>query len=549
MVNKNTSSCDGDIYNRSVAGNENVDLDSKNVKQLTIRGHSAEQTYVTLLVKSTSSRHQSKDKIKPGERNSSLPDFRQADIELQNDQSAQQWVTYKEGVYDVTEFVKSHPGGKQILLAAGGQLEPFWNIYNFHHTNHVLEQLEQMRIGNIDQRDLKEMKRKCGERVADDPFSSDPERNPALLVNSSRPFDAEPHSMMLVQNFITPNDLFFVRNHFPVPDIVEGDDHILSICDDSMSAPLNLSVSELRHRFQEHTITTTIQCAGNRRKEMNDHKPVKGLSSDIGAISTAEWTGVRLADVLQDAGLNSEEFHHVVCQGADKDMSGLPYEASIPSETAFDKNRDVLLAYQMNSKPLPRDHGYPLRLVVPGTVGVRQVKWLTKIKVSKQESLSQFQQNDYKGFNSSVDWTTVDWTKSKAIQEYPVQSAICDPTDGSMLDEPDQVIVRGYAWSGGGRGIIRVDVSIDGGLTWLEAELEQATSQRVHRQWAWSLWEATLSIPDHQQCQQLSILCKATDSAYNSQPERTEATWNLGGFLQNAWHRVNVTVPKGNGDH
>lgn len=135
------------------------------------------------------------------------------------------------------------------------------------------------------------------------------------------------------------------------------------------------TLEDLKRRFEPVTITATIQCAGNRRNEMNPLKPVKGLAWGFTAISNAQWTGVRLSDVLADVGLNQDRmrrnegvWNHVHFEGLDSDSSGTRYQASIPAEKAVDKRGDVILAYAMNGEPLSRDHGFPVRVVVPGKV-------------------------------------------------------------------------------------------------------------------------------------------------------------------------------------
>ena len=377
---------------------------------------------------------------------------------------------------------------------------------------------------------------------SDDPYAKDPERHPALRINSATPFNAETPQQLLTDNFYTPNELFFVRNHLPVPHL-DLKEFKVEVQVPGKRKSLKLDVEELKKKFKVHTISATIQCAGNRRSHMAvDSKPVKGLSWGMTAISNAEWTGVMLADVLEWAGIKEDDFEYIIFQGEDKDMEGVPYEASIPASVALDPRREVMLAFKMNGQDIPLDHGYPLRLVVPGSVGARQVKWISKIIPSKEESKSHWQQKDYKTFTPSVDWSTADFEKAVAIQDYPIQSAITEPTNGATI-EGDEVTLKGYAWSGGGRGIIRVEVSADGGKTWHEAELQTA-KQKYNRQWAWTLWEATVKLPENviKSGGTTKLVCKAIDSSHNQQPESAESIWNLRGLIHNAWHKVEVEV-------
>lgn len=310
---------------------------------------------------------------------------------------------------------------------------------------------------------------------------------------------------------------------------------------------LTLSLQDLKTKFPKHTVTATLQCAGNRRSEMNKVKQVKGLNWGIAAISNATWGGAKLRDVLLAAGYRPEVAkwaRHVQFEGLDKDASGTTYGASIPINKAVSEDGDVLLAYEMNGEDLPADHGYPVRVVVPGTVGARNVKWVGKITVSAQESGSHWQQNDYKGFSPGTDWDTVDFRSAPAIQELPIQSAITTPADGAMVDRSsEEVTVKGYAWSGGGREVVRVDVSLDGGKTWQVAQLKDGEKEAPPlpgRAWAWKLWEVQAPLPPG--VQQLEIVCKAVDNSYNTQPDAVAPIWNLRGVLSNAWHRVKVEV-------
>ncbi|XP_074905732.1 sulfite oxidase, mitochondrial [Buteo buteo] len=443
------------------------------------------------------------------------------------------WVTHGTEVFDVTDFVELHPGGAdKVLLAAGGALEPFWALYAVHSQPHVLELLREYKVGELSPEEAPP-----APDATQDPFAGDPPRHPGLRVNSQKPFNAEPPAELLAERFLTPNELFFTRNHLPVPAVDPGSYRLR--VEGPGGRALSLSLAELRSRFPKHEVTATLQCAGNRRAEMSRIRPVKGLAWDIGAISTARWGGVRLRDVLLDAGFSEEREGewHVCFEGLDADAAGVPYGASIPYGRAISPAADVLLAYEMNGEELPRDHGFPLRVVVPGVVGARSVKWLQRVAVSPAESPSHWQRNDYKGFSPCVDWDTVDYTTAPAIQELPVQSAITHPRPGAAVPE-GELTVKGYAWSGGGREVVRVDVSLDGGRTWRVARL---TGERPvpGRAWAWALWELQAPVTAGAE---LEIICKAVDGSYNVQPDTVAPIWNLRGVLSNAWHRVHVTV-------
>lgn len=147
----------------------------------------------------------------------------------------------------------------------------------------------------------------------------------------------------------------------------------------------------------------------------------------------------------------------------------------------------------MNDEDIPLDHGFPLRLIAPGVVGARNVKWLARIVLSEEESGSHWQRKDYKSFSPNIDWHNVDFDSAPSIQELPIQSAICEPKEGQTIKVNDRqtIEVNGYAWSGGGRKVIRVDVSSDGGQSWVTAQLEQEDSP-LNRTYSWTLWKVGL---------------------------------------------------------
>ncbi|TRY92039.1 hypothetical protein DNTS_034916 [Danionella cerebrum] len=472
---------------------------------------------------------------------SSLPIYSLEEVTKHRSLESGVWVTYKGDVYDITDFVTKHPGGDKILLAAGGALEPFWALYAVHKQDHVLEILSEYKIGALNPESVKK------QEINDpsDPYAAEPTRHPALQINNLKPFNAEPPPSMLSDSYITPSAIFFKRNHLPVPK-VDPESYRLEI-EGLPGGVASLTLKELKSCFPKHTITATLQCAGNRRSEMNKVKQVKGLNWGIAAISNATWSGARLRDVLHYYGFGPEVAsgaQHVQFEGLDKDVTGTPYGASIPLNKAMSDEGDVLLAYEMNGEDLPLDHGFPVRVVVPGVVGARNVKWLGKIVVSSEESKSHWQQNDYKGFSPGTDWDTVDFKSAPAIQELPIQSAITHPAEGTSVNLSDEeVTVKGYAWSGGGREVVRVDISIDGGNTWHVAKLrtsDDGVPPAVGRAWAWKLWEINIPLP--QKPQELEIVCKAVDNSYNTQPDTVAPIWNLRGVLSNAWHRVKIKV-------
>lgn len=319
-----------------------------------------------------------------------------------------------------------------------------------------------------------------------------------------------------------------------------------------------LSLDEIKTLFPKHSVTSVVQCAGNRRKDFNAHKPVKGIAWGVGAMGNATWSGARLVDVLRHcrADTSHPDIRHVQFEGYDRDATGSPYGASVPADRALDPLAEFVLAYEMNGETLTPDHGYPIRLIAPGVAGARNVKWLERIVLSGEESTCFWQRNDYKSFPSNQDSATAeDWSNAHAIQEMPIQSAVCTPKPNESVaiqwkpNEAGQTTpvlpIAGYAWSGGGRDIIRVDISIDGGRTWTKATLEQETPKKgPNHTYSWTLWSLDLPLATGElfQGNQIEIICRAFDSAYNTQPATSQEIWNLRGLLNNSWHRVPITI-------
>jgi sulfite oxidase len=449
------------------------------------------------------------------------------------------WVTRGTRVYDITDWIPGHPGGEVILRAVGGAIDQYWNIFSIHQKQDVYDILETYYIGDIDPLDLEDGA--IPTAAIDDPFKADPDRDERLRVLTERPFNAETPSDEL-RSFVTPNRLFFVRNHMWVPDLRDAEHKVVVELYDGEEK--EFEISDLK-KLEQTRITATLQCSGNRRQHMSDEfAKASGLPWKVGGISTAEFTGVRLRDILKQVGFPVDhwpaEVKHVHFMGADG------YGASIPIDKATDTRGDVILAYEMNGESLPADHGFPIRVVVPGTVAARSVKWVNKISLSDIEATSQWQRRDYKCFGPN-EGSNPDWEAARSIQETPVQSAItsvrevcqkrASRPDRELLQsvqlEARSIVVEGYAFSGGGREIVRVDVSADNGQSWHQAELMPAESEGS-KSWAWKRWRWVLPQKGAGQC----FIVKAVDEAYNSQPDTYGPIYNYKGNLTNAWHRV-----------
>ena len=354
-------------------------------------------------------------------------------------------------------------------------------------------------------------------------------KHPDLIIHEQTPFNAEPPLKLLRQSFITPKELFYVRNHGSIPEVNPAE-YRLSIAG-SVSKPLSLSLDEIREKFPKHTVMATLQCAGNRRDGLIQVKPIPGEEPwQAQAIGNAIWGGVPLREVLLAAGIEADT-KHVAFSGLDeveKEGKTFGFGGSIPIEKAM--SPEVLLAYEMNGEPLTPIHGFPLRVVVPGYLGARSVKWLSSITLQESPSSNYFQQHAYKLFAPEVRAETADWTKGQMLGELFVNSAICNPLEGEkILTNP--ILVEGYAIASGSHSIERVELSNDGGTTWLRAELLESPSP-----WAWRFWQSQLELNKGSS----QIIVRAWDSAGNSQPEDARTIWNFKGYMNNSWHRLEV---------
>lgn len=353
-------------------------------------------------------------------------------------------------------------------------------------------------------------------------------KRPDMTVHSDEPFNAEPPRAALAASTLTPLDAFYCRNHGPVPEADAGQWRLT--VDGLVTTPLSLSLEDLRTRFPVATEVATLQCAGNRRAGLVEVRDIPGEAPwGPTATATASWTGVRLADVLAAAGVadgaSDVEFVGVdVSEDADPPQE---FGGSVPLRKAG--MPEVLLAWAMNDEPLPPVHGAPLRVVVPGYIGARSVKWVHRVEVRDRPSENFFQASTYRLLPPDAEVTATPG-EGVALGLVAVNSDFLRPDDGSS-HPAGPVTVAGYAFAGGDRTVVRVDVSADGGTTWTQADLDEQLSP-----WAWRRWSSTVDLPHGG----TELLARAWDSSAALQPERPEQVWNPKGYVNNSWARLRL---------
>ncbi len=344
-----------------------------------------------------------------------------------------------------------------------------------------------------------------------------------LIVRSDRPQDLETPAHLL-NSWITPNALFYVRSHFYTPSIQEAE-WTLRI-DGEVASPIELTLQQIK-RFPSRTTVVTMECAGNGRAFFEP--PVAGVQWERGAVGTAAWTGVRLSDLLRKAGVKSSA-RHLWLDGADRGLGRAPdFVRNVPMDKAMDP--DTLLAYEMNGQPLPVSHGFPLRAIVPAWEGAYSVKWLTHLQVSDHEHDGAFVQAGYRYPRRRIPpGTLVSQADTVPLKELAVKSLITSPATDSVVP-PGRIPISGFAWAGEAE-IERVEVSTDNGRTWAPARLGQNKARYAWREFecAWRPTEPGSYL----------VLSRAIDSRGRGQP--IVAEWNPGGYLWNAVDHVRVNV-------
>ena len=323
-----------------------------------------------------------------------------------------------------------------------------------------------------------------------------------MIIREKEPANLEMPFGQL-DGFLTPNEQFYIRSHFPVPPVDAASWQLR--LEGAIDQARAWSLAELR-ALPATTVSALLECAGNSRVFLVPK--VKGTQWELGAVGNAEWTGVSLGELLRQAGLQ-EGALEVILEGADegtiseapKPAGKIHYARGVPLAKAME---GVLLAYEMNGEPLTPAHGFPLRAIVPGWYGMAAVKWLQRIVVTDQP---------YSGYYQTVDYAF--WQHDEAgvhlvpITEMQVKSAIARPGINDVLQVGQDYQVEGAAWTAEA-DITKVELSLDGGKTWQEASLGEKLERNCWRLWHWQ-WKAP-------KAGRHVLMARATDSRGRTQP-------------------------------
>jgi DMSO/TMAO reductase YedYZ molybdopterin-dependent catalytic subunit len=344
-----------------------------------------------------------------------------------------------------------------------------------------------------------------------------------LIVRSLRPEDLET-PVALLNSWLTPNDLFYVRHHSYAPTVNAGEWKLT--VDGEVEKPFTLTLAELK-KFPKATVTVTLECAGNGRSFYDP--PVAGIQWEKGAVGTARFAGARLADVLKKAGVKATG-QYVALNGADKPVGKQPdFIRNLPLAKAM--HADTILAYEMNGAELPALHGFPLRAIAPGWEGAYAVKWLNHVQVIDKEHEGFFVKTAYRYPNKRVaPGAAVDAKDLVPLTGLVVKSFINAPLEGATL-KAGGVRVSGFAWAGESF-ITKVDVSMDNGATWVPAKLGK---ERERYAWQSFGYEFKITAPGS-----YLLMARAVDDKGNVQPVAPQ--WNPSGYLWNVIDRVRIHV-------
>ena len=358
-------------------------------------------------------------------------------------------------------------------------------------------------------------------------------KSPDMKVLGDKPWNVET-PIHLLDNAVTPTSKMFIRNNGLVPtEPIDVNAWTLTINGESVKAPKTYTLADLKKQFKTHTYQLVLECGGNGRSGFEPQ--TTGNPWDQGAVSCAEWTGVRLKDILADVGLKNDAVY-VGYYGKDPHLSLDPTKIAISRGVPIKKalEDETLIAWAVNGQEIPLIHGHPLRLVVGGWPASVSGKWLHTLAVrNKIHDGAKMEGHSYKVPVHPVqpgEKIAETPENFRIIESMPVKSLITAPATGAIFDVKKPLSLRGHAWAGD-RAVTSVQTSIDFGVSWQPGKL-QPPKNRL----AWQQWTAEVSFP---KSGYYEVWVRATDSAGVTQP-MVIPQWNPGGYLNNACHRIAV---------
>ena len=358
------------------------------------------------------------------------------------------------------------------------------------------------------------------------------DKDPEMVVLNSKPWNIEA-SAHLLDDKVTPNKFMFIRNNGIIPESIDVSKWILTIDGESADRVKTYSLQDLKSKFQHYTYQLTLECGGNGRSEFDP--PAKGNQWTIGAVACAQWTGVRLRDVLNDVGIKKDAVY-IGYHGADIHLSRDPGKEAISRGAPMRKalQDETLLAFQMNGEDIPLAHGYPLRLVAGGWPASVSGKWIERISVrNKEHDGEKMGGASYRVPCKPVaPGESVNDTDMCIIESMPVKSLITYPKSGATFPKSKSLKIRGHAWAGE-LEVSKMEYSIDFGATWIACKLEKPVNRL-----AWQHFSAEIGFP---KAGYYEVWARATDSRGKAQPMLLPG-WNPKGYLNNACHRIAVKV-------
>ncbi|WP_027076706.1 sulfite oxidase [Maribacter antarcticus] len=364
-----------------------------------------------------------------------------------------------------------------------------------------------------------------------DPFKLFHKDSGMVLLND-KPWNMEAQAHLL-DDKITPNKYIFIRNNGLVPENIAIANWTLTIDGESVTQKKTYTLAQLKSKFKQHTYQLTLECGGNGRAEYNP--PAKGNQWTIGAIYCAEWTGVRLRDVLEDAGIKNDAVY-IGYHAADKHLSRDPEKEPISRGAPMAKalQDETLLAFTMNGADIPLVHGYPLRLVAGGWPASVSGKWVERISIrNKVHDGAKMTGSAYRvPCNPVGPGEKVSEKDMCIIESMPVKSLITYPKTGAMISEGKKINIRGHAWAGE-LEVLKMEYSIDFGSTWKVCSIEKPVNRL-----AWQHFSAQVDFPKKGYYE---VWSRATDSQGTAQPMLIPG-WNPKGYLNNACQRIAIKV-------